>query len=315
MLKRSPFTPAELDRLRQLSAEREFEIVFLPDRREAAEGVFGKLINSGGSAEFYRTFPFDITPTSDDKPFFYYMFKPGDFLRLFAFPAQSQFEDRAVLTLRNLLLVVGACALLFICLPLLLWQREGLSRKGSGRRILYFACLGLGYMLIEIGLMRRFVLFLGPPIYALAIVLFSLLVFSGLGSLVTDRIGRGSERSALLRVLLALLLLASLYVFGLGPILGPLLTLGEFWRCVVAVLLLAPLGLLMGMPMPLGLRLLHVDGRLVPWSWGINSATSVLGAIVAVILAMNFGFMVTLLCGMAVYASALLLIFTLNDKP
>jgi spermidine synthase len=315
MLKRSPFTPAEVAQLRRLAAEREFEVVFLPDRREQAEGVFGKLINSGGSAGFYRTFPFDITPTSDDKPFFYYMFKPGDFLRLFAFPAQSQFEDRAVLTLRNLLLVVGACALLFICLPLLLWQREGLSRKGSGRRILYFACLGLGYMLIEIGLMRRFVLFLGPPIYALAIVLFSLLVFSGLGSLVTDRIGRGSERSALLRVLLALLLLASLYVFGLGPILGPLLTLGEFWRCVVAVLLLAPLGLLMGMPMPLGLRLLHVDGRLVPWSWGINSATSVLGAIVAVILAMNFGFMVTLLCGMAVYASALLLIFTLNDKP
>ena len=71
-----------------------------------------------------------------------------------------------------------------------------------------------------------------------------------------------------------------------------------------------PLGLLMGMPMPLGLRLLHEDGQLVPWSWGINSATSVLGAIVAVIVAMNFGFIVTLLCGEAIYALALLVVFT-----
>ncbi|HAD05085.1 MAG: hypothetical protein A2091_12600 [Desulfuromonadales bacterium GWD2_61_12] len=310
MLKRTPFTTAELAQLRQLAAEREFEIVFLPDRREAAEGVFGKLINSGGSDAFYRTFPFDITPTTDDRPFFYYMFKPADFLRLFAFPQQSQFEDRAVLTLRNLLLVVSGFVVVFICLPLLIWQRAGLSRQGSGRRILYFACLGLGYMLIEIGLMRRFVLFLGPPIYALAIILFSLLVFSGLGSLLSDRVGRGAERAMLVRVLLALLLLSNLYIFGLGPLLGALLTLGELWRCVVAVLLLAPLGLLMGMPMPLGLRLLHADGQLVPWSWGINSATSVLGAIVAVIVAMNFGFIVTLLCGEAIYALALLVVFT-----
>lgn len=310
MLKRSPFTTAELQALRQRAADLEFEIVFLPDQ-PGSDNPFAKLINAKGSAAFHAAFPYDITATTDDRPFFYYMFKTSDFLRLFTFPEQSQFEDRAVLTLRNLLVVVTSFVALFILAPLFFLKGAALRREGSLRRISYFACLGLGFMLIEIGLMRRFVLFLGPPIYALAIILFSLLIFSGLGSLIADRVKRGGERRALLLALLALLLLSNLYIFGLGPLLAGLLTMSEFWRCTLTVLLLAPLGLLMGMPMPLGLRLLHADANLVPWSWGINNATSVLGAIVAVILAMNFGFTITLLCGEAIYALALLLIFTL----
>jgi hypothetical protein len=316
MLKRSPFTVAELQSLRQRAADLEFEIVFLPDQPDH-DNPFAKLINARGSAAFHAAFPYDITATTDDRPFFYYMFKTPDFLRLFTFPEQSQFEDRAVLTLRNLLVVVTGFVALFILGPLLLLKGAALRRQGSLRRIAYFACLGLGFMLIEIGLMRRFVLFLGPPIYALAIVLFSLLIFSGLGSLLADKVQRGEERRALLIALLALLLLSNLYIFGLGPLLAGLLTMSEFWRCALTALLLAPLGLLMGMPMPLGLRLLHDDASLVPWSWGINNATSVLGAIVAVILAMNFGFTITLLCGEAIYALALLLIFTLptTERP
>lgn len=316
MLKRSPFTTAELQSLRQRAADLEFEIVFLPDQPDS-DNPFAKLINAKGSAAFHAAFPFDITATTDDRPFFYYMFKTGDFLRLFTYPEQSQFEDRAVLTLRNLLVVVTAFVAIFILVPLFLLKGAALRRQGSLRRIAYFACLGLGFMLIEIGLMRRFVLFLGPPIYALVIVLFSILIFSGLGSLLVDKVKRGGERRALLIALLALLLLSNLYIFGLGPILTGLLSISEFWRCALTVLLLAPLGLLMGMPMPLGLRLLHDDASLVPWSWGINNATSVLGAILAVILAMNFGFTFTLLSGTAIYALALLLIFTLptTERP
>jgi hypothetical protein len=305
MLKKTPFTPEEVARLRAVCAEKSFEVVFLPDRRDGS-GAYQRLIASGGSAEFHATFPYDISPTDDDRPFFYYMFKPADFARLLTFPEGSQFEDRAVLTLRNLLLVVCGFVALFLLLPLLLLRRQSLREPGAGGRLLYFACLGLGFMLVEIGLLRRFVLFLGPPIYSLAVILFSLLVFSGLGSLLADRVPRGRERRLLPRLLLALVLLFNLYIFAIPPLLTAWMAAPVLWRCVLAAVLLAPLGLLMGMPLPLGMRLFHRDPSGVPWSWGVNSATSVLGAILAVIVAMNFGFTVTLLAGEAVYALALL---------
>ena len=126
--------------------------------------------------------------TDDNRPFFYYMLKPGSFLNLFSFPEQGPFEDRAILILRNLLLVVcGGVALVFI-LPLVLLRRQALSAPLAWRRLFYFACLGLGFMLLEIGLLRRFILFLGHPIYSLAVVLFSLLVFTGFGSLLSQRL-------------------------------------------------------------------------------------------------------------------------------
>lgn len=305
MLKRSPFTAAEIARLRELARSREFSVVFLPDRRDE-EGVFQRLIASGGSAGFYQAFPYDISPNTDDRPFFYYMFKPADFARLLTFPEGSQFEDRAVLTLRNLLLVVSAFVGLFVLLPLLLLSRRGLRRPGARGQIFYFACLGLGFMLIEIGLLRRFNLFLGPPIYSLAVILFSLLVFAGLGSLLADRVPPERERRLLTLALLALVLLFNLYIFALPAVLTAAMTVPILLRCLLATLLLAPLGLLMGMPLPLGMRLFHQDGTGVPWSWGINSATSVLGALLAVVMAMNFGLNVTLLCGEGIYALALL---------
>ena len=107
-------------------------------------------------------------------------------------------------------------------------------------------------------------------------------------------------------VLLALVLLSLLYVFGLSAILEPWLGVPILSRCLIAGVLLAPLGLVMGMPMPLGIRYFHAENSAVPWSWGINSATSVLGAILAVVVAMNAGFTVTLLFGTLLYLLALL---------
>nr|NIS40268.1 hypothetical protein [Desulfuromonadales bacterium] len=303
MLKRSPFDAEEIARLRDLAREKAFDVVFLPDRRDGS-GAYARLIASGGSASFYDEFPYDITPTTDDRPFFYYMLKPADFLGLFGFPEKSKFEDRAILILRNLLVVVTALTAVFIVLPLLVLRREALREPGVGWRLLYFACLGLGFMLIEIGLLRRFILFLGHPIYALAVILFSLLVFSGFGSLLAGRVKRLGRR--LPAVLLALVLLFNFYVFVLPPILTATMTAPLFGRCLLAVLLLAPLGLLMGMPLPLGMRLFHDRSQEVAWSWGINGATSVLGSLIAVVLAMNAGFNMTLLAGEAVYALALL---------
>jgi len=309
MLKRTPFSTEEIARLRTLAADLEFSVVYLPDRRNGS-GPFPRLIASGGSDAFYQEFPFDIRPTSDDRPFFYYMFKPLDFLKLFTFPEESQFEDRAVLTLRNLLLVVSGFVALFLLLPLLVWRRSQLRVPGASRRLFYFAALGLGFMLVEIGLMRRFILFLGPPIYSLAVILCALLFFSGIGSLLADRVIPGRERRALMLVLLALVLLLNIYIFVLPSLLEPLMGLPVLGRCLLAGLLLIPLGLLLGMPLPLGMRHFHRDGAAVPWAWGVNSATSVLGALLAVVAAMNFGFTLTLLGGELIYLAALATVLT-----
>lgn len=304
MLKRSPFTAEELAQLRETARAKEFDVVFLPDQRQG-DGPFARLIAAAGSEAFYRDFPFDIRPTDDDRPFFYYMFKPVDFVRLLTFPEKSNFEDRAVLMLRNLLLLVSLFVALFLLLPLVLLRRRARPALGRGWRNLYFACLGLGFMLVEIGLMRRFVLFLGPPIYSLAIILCTVLVCSGLGALLAGRVAPGREGRALAVIILALVLLTGITILALPPLLQLGIAAPLPARCLLTAAILAPLGLLLGMPLPLGMRLFHPSSDEVPWSWGINSATSVLGTILAVIVAMNFGFNLTLLAGMAVYLLAL----------
>ncbi|MDY6892034.1 MAG: hypothetical protein SVU24_10695 [Pseudomonadota bacterium] len=304
MLKRTPFTEQELDHLRQLSRQLEFDIVYMPDRRDG-DSVFHALIASGGSDAFHAEFPFDIRPVDDDRPFFYYMLKPPDFLDLFAFAPDSPFEDRAILTLRNLLIVVTAAVGVVLIAPLLLWRRGELTKAGTLMRLLYFACLGLGFMLIEIGLLRRFTVFLGHPIHALAVVLFSLLVSAGFGSLTAARFPTQRLQRHLIGLLSALVLLFILYILALPPILTYSLALSLPLRVLIVVVLLTPLGFVMGMPLPLGMRMFHRDSETVAWSWGINSATSVFGAVFATVLAMNVGFTWTLLVGVAIYLTAL----------
>jgi spermidine synthase len=304
MLKKSPFTKAELENLREVARRQDYDIVYLPGE-EKGDKIFKSLISSGGSDEFYREFPFDITPTDDNRPFFYYMLKPAAFLDLFSFPERSPFEDRAILILRNLLLVTAMLVAVVFALPLLLIRKKdagGLALRRAG----YFSCLGFGFMMIEIALLRRFILFLGHPIYSLAVILFALLIFSGIGSRLS--VSRGGDSSFLKRILLALVLLSPIYCYLLPGLLTSLVGLSLLLRCLIAILLLAPLALLLGMPLPLGIALLHPDGSAVPWSWGVNGAASVLGTILAVVVAMNFGFNATILLGAAIYMAAVFLL-------
>ncbi|WP_020676009.1 hypothetical protein [Geopsychrobacter electrodiphilus] len=301
MLKKSPFSKDELQNLRDIARKQDYDIVYLPGE-EKGDKTFKALISSNGSDKFYQDFPFDITPTDDNRPFFYYMLKPASFMNLFSFPERSPFEDRAILVLRNLLLVTASLVGLVFGLPLLLNRKKGGTGVVALRRASYFSCLGLGFMMIEIGLLRRFILFLGQPIYSLAVILFSLLIFSGIGSRLSA--SKSGDRTFLRRILLALVLLIPIYCYLLPGVLSSMVGLSLLMRCLIAILLLVPLALLLGMPLPLGMALLHHDGSAVPWSWGINGAASVLGTILAVIVAMNFGFNVTILMGAGFYLVA-----------
>jgi hypothetical protein len=164
----------------------------------------------------------------------------------------------------------------------------------------YFGLLGLGFLLVEMPLVQRFILFLGHPAYALTAVLFAILLFSGVGSVLSARV-------PLRWALAALVGLALLYPPALDGLFSLALRLPLWGRLMVAVAALAPLGVVMGMPFPLGLaRLRDLAPVTVPWAWGVNGAASVIASVLAALLALSFGFRVVLLIGAACYAGALM---------
>jgi hypothetical protein len=171
--------------------------------------------------------------------------------------------------------------------------------------LLYFLFVGLGFILVEIALIQRFVLFLGHPTYALTVVVFLMLLASGAGSFASRRLVRDSAR-----VWIPLLAIAGgivLYRFILPAVISTQVGLPFAAKLAISAGLLVPLGFLMGMPFPTGLRAMSErnDSR-VEWAWALNAAASVLGSVSAMIIAIHFGLNVTLLCGAAAYLFAIL---------
>jgi hypothetical protein len=170
--------------------------------------------------------------------------------------------------------------------------------------VLFFAAIGLGFLLLEIALIQRFVLFLGFPTYALSVVLFSLLASTGIGSLLSTRLG--DARRTLIAALAFACILIAAAAYGLQPLLRELVEWPFAARVALSVVLLAPAGLALGMAMPIGLtRLAGLHPGAVPWGWAVNGIASVLGSVLAVAIAVTWGFAVVTLLALASYLVAL----------
>jgi len=211
-----------------------------------------------------------------------------------------------------LILALLASAVL-ILLPLLFHRRQPGAPTGTKQRrprwrvFAYFAMLGLGYLFVEIPLMQHFILFLGHPIYAFAAVLFAILLFSGLGSMI-------SARLSLPRTLVVLIGAIVLYPLVLPLVFRLLLGQSLGLRLLISVLSLAPLGFLMGVPFPRGIEIIGgLAPDLIPWAWGINGCTSVLASILSAMLAISFGFSRVLVGASVAYLVALGVIYPLAD--
>jgi hypothetical protein len=193
--------------------------------------------------------------------------------------------------------------------------------------VLYFIAVGLGYILVEIAFIQRFVLFLGHPTYALTVVIFLLLLSSGAGSLFSRRWLPRTQLAWMPLTLIAVALLVN--VFFLPYWLAAWVGLAFGYRLLASAVLLIPLGFLMGMPFPTGLRALAAnpvvdvpgldappqpEDNAVEWAWAMNAAASVLGSVLAMVIAIQFGLTVTLACGVAAYLLALLLLPTLGRQ-
>ena len=203
--------------------------------------------------------------------------------------------------------VLIALVFAFLLLPLALHSR---TRQHGGVRLLYFIAIGLGYILAEIAFIQRFVLFLGHPTYALTVVIFLLLLSSGAGSLLSRRWLLDPLRVRVPLAVVIVLLLA--YVWALPPVLRALVGLPFILKLIVSGAALVPLGLAMGMPFPSGLRAL--EGNSIEWAWALNAASSVLGSVLAMVIAIQFGLNLTLACGAAAYLLALALASRLRPR-
>jgi len=306
IVSRKPLSGADCDRARALFAAAHMQAVYLPDA--AIPNPFYDLLHTADPAGFERSFVFDIRPVTDDRPFFFYTVQPRDlvqFLRTASHDTADYKVNKAVPLLFGLALVSVIATLLILVLPPMLVGARLPHQPGVRKFLLYFLFIGAGYILIEVALIQKFVLFLGHPTPALTVVIFSLLVSSGLGSAAAGRLKAHIE-SRLVKVLGCVAMLAALLGLVLSPLLTALVWLPLAVKAAITVALIAPLGLAMGMPFPSGLRRLEQwHAPSVRWAWALNAAASVLGSVSALVSAIYLGLVETMIIGGLFYLAAL----------
>jgi len=312
--------------LRGWAEQMRFLVDYAPDdfMRGVKPGDFHHLLGPN-SPQFIADFHSDISAVYDDRPFFFNRAPLFSWMahRLGLPAAKASQGDltQGGQTLLISLIVTAACTILLLFLPLAAsgWKGGWKGRRGEaeteaptlagvGRKrallwALYFAGLGLGFIMIEVVLIQRFSLFLGYPVYSLAAVLFTVLLAGAVGSFLADKWSRGR---ALPRILALLCGVLALYALGLPRLLDAALSTSTPVRIILAVAVVAPLGLLMGMPFPTGLRRAGREANgLVSWAWAVNGAASVFGSTLTVLISMSYGFTASFLAGAGAYALAL----------
>jgi len=306
LISRQPFPQEDIERAQGLFHAAGMQAIYLPGVE--VHNPFYELLHTANPEEFERTYTFDITPVTDNRPFFFYTVQPRDLLE-FVKHASHESEDykinRAVPLLFNLMAVSLLATLLVLLAPPLVLGTRLPKHRGVMGFLLYFLFIGTGYILIEVGLIQKFVLFLEHPVYALAVVIFSMLVSSGLGSF-ASRTLVGKQEGRLIKTLGCVALLGSLLALVLSSLLTTLVGLPLPLKIAMTVVLIAPLGFVMGMPFPTGLqRLEEWHAPSVRWAWSLNAASSVLGSVGALFCSIYLGLTQTLIIGGLFYLAAL----------
>ncbi|MFQ5606821.1 MAG: hypothetical protein ACE5GA_02655 [Candidatus Zixiibacteriota bacterium] len=310
IVKKSPLSDVEIDRINHSARALEFKLLWIPGKRNILPSPLLDFIDNAHNEEALHTrFDFDFAAPTDDRPFFFQMRRGLTFSASRAELGDWKASSVGVFTLSVLLAALSVLALVFVAAPLLTRPPAGMSAtdfwRSHKRPLMYFIGIGIGFMTLELALIQRFVLYLGHPIYAVTIVIFSLLLGGGLGALVS---GRLSEKINPVRThsraLLFVLVLALAQIF-ISPALFAA-TQGWPWlaRAITSVLLLVSLGVTLGTAFPLGIKRLRreLGTEGVAWLWGVNTVCSVLASVLTVTIAIHYGYTVTLLIGVAMYA-------------
>jgi spermidine synthase len=306
LVRRSPFPQTEVDALQREVQARGMQTLYYPE--QPRQDTMAMLVRAPDPTPVYDAFPSDISPVTDDRPFFFYGVKPGEFLSAALDFDWLMLNSFAVAVLVALFAIVLALVLAFIVVPLFVHRREALRVRPLSklRDLSFFVCLGVGFIVVEVILLQRFGLFLGHPSYSLVVVLFSLLLAGGVGSALSDRIPEPRRRLGLGIVAGVVAALLVAYAYGLPWVFHRWIGAPLDTRIAVAVVLVMLPGLAMGMMLPTGVRLVSSrHPEIIPWGWGLNGAASVFGSVGAMIVAMNLGARAALLVGAACYLLAL----------
>ena len=324
LIKKDAVLFQESQALRSFCRKLRFDLVYYPGMLQEEANIYNRfnaplyfqgtqrVLQEGKS--FYAEYPFDLSPATDDRPFFHHYFRWRDLAKIYRLAG----EKWPILIEGGYLVPVVFClalflSFLFMTLPLMVGRRreknETVQRGQPLSWLTYFASLGLGFMFVEISLIHKFILFLGHPVYAVSLVIFSMLIFAGLGSRISA--GMGPRGSRGLKLILPLLM-GSLFLYSLllPQTLSFLQGQTLLFRQVLTIMIIGPLGLLMGIPFPLGIRLVGERWPYgVPWSWCANGCASVLGSILPVIIALAWGFQAVFFLSVLIYGMGLLMVW------
>jgi hypothetical protein len=333
---RAQFAAADLAEVRQFAAQRQYDLIWTPDLTERLEELlaapdaelagwginrynvipgaphfraFARLLTAPDAASFYRDYDYAVSPPTDDRPFFFHFFKWQQTPAILAGLGKTwqPFGGSGYLVLVMLLALVVVLAAILIVLPLIILRRRGqaaqrptIATSVTWRYLLYFSLLGLAFLLVELPLLQRYIVYVGQPAYAFAVVVTGLLLASGLGSRYL------SQRLPPIVGLAGLAGLGLAYPALLTPLFDATIGLPLAARAAVGGLALLPLGTLMGTPFPQGLARVHAEApHLLPWVWAVNGSASVVSAVLAPMLSIDLGFRAVVVLGALAYLAAL----------
>jgi hypothetical protein len=298
---KSPFTDEEISFLSQSFSQYDYKPILVPGQvmRDPYSAFLKGEINLD---QFYDMFETKVYPVTDDNPYF------------------LSFEKPLPSVVEILLYASIGIVAIFLLVPFSWMRGKGreISPEKSELRIAtvipYFAALGVGFILIELALLQKLILLMGNPTMTFALLLFTLLLSSGSGSLLSTRIARNNMKN-LVYVIGGIAGLGILYVFFLPSIIYSTIIEPIEVKAAVSIAILAPIGFLMGMPLPTGMRLLKVHRPdHIPWMWAVNGAFSVLGAVLAIALGIMYGSSLAMVLGILIYLIAFGISFASKKK-
>ena len=319
VFKKSAFSQDDVSKMERVlryaatGGSRKEKLVYSPFDFEK-DNIYRNILTTNDLPALYQTFDYKIEPATDDKPFFSHKFRWStlswsSFLDTFRTKERLwgnlELKPIAEYVLLIILLQTVLVAGIMILLPLFAKSKMNFSKRKSIPILVYFSCLGLGFIMIEMALLQKYQLYIGQPIYTYAIILGSILIASGLGSYYSSKMAARYQNS-LTRIIPGIIALLLLYYLVIPLLFDVTLYLSLPLRLLIAALSIFPLGFLLGMPFPTGLAYLQNSTQLIPWAWGVNSFFTVIGTTIALILGMALGFSWVLLIAGICYIVALL---------
>ena len=305
---------SRINKITDFTEKNKFDMIYLPAKFEPNKyGKFERPVYYEGvnsiiknKKEFYKNYLFDVSPVYDDKPFYFNFFKISKLKELYKIIGKNwqPFLDPGFLLI-FLLVQTITLSLIFILLPLKFIKNIKIHKRG----LVFFFCIGIAYLFVEIVFIQKFILLFGHVIYSVSTVIFSMLLFSSIGSLVSQKIRiRNKRNTSFFHIIIILSILIILYRFLVSDAINAIITFNLTLKIILASLIIAPVAFFMGMPFPLAIRM--IDKIFIPWAWAINGAASVLSPIIAVLIALFLGYSVVLLLAAFFYLLSMLFLRT-----